>query len=333
MIFDELIQKLYEFIYMDEEDKFEYISLEQLVLAEKFCDIILKNSDFRYYKQEPRFKENFSIDKSIKYSKQFLESLKSEYSSKLSENIDKSILKFCSDDLSAQANVSFNNGEKNIYVPIRNNITDSQVITHEQIHDTNLVSEDVTPVWSYFSELPSLLAELLQIDFFKQNNFDLDELKKYKKVLMKFISYRALNVKVELGLLKGILINGYIDKSYVGDLFYELYEVCKDEEQIFVSVANSIDKLLYESVGEVFYFFDLRYVIGSVLASYLHDKILSNPDLKKDFADYNEIFSYYDFNNIFESMGLEFNPDREFDLTEESYKVLEKCFKKEVNRL
>lgn len=331
MVYNRINQSLYDFIYFKRKNgDYDYISLDQLVLSERFCDIILKNFSSSYVETRTKFKTKISKEKSIKYSKEFLESLDPNYSLRLLKNIDDEILNFSLSECISQANVFSNQGKNSINIPLRNNIIDSLIITHEQIHEV-IMNGDNTPVWSYFVEVPSLLSELLQVDYFKQYGFSSSELRNHKKDLISSILKRTLRLKVQIHMIKNILTYGYTDEFLMADICNELYAICENEELVMDCVDISVIKLFGED-DECFYFFDLRYIVGSVLAFYLHDIILNKPELKKEFAGYNEIFSYYSFRNVFESMGLEFKENAKFDLTEESYKKLEKSYKREINR-
>lgn len=329
-IYDNIIEKIYQFIYFDDIDN-DYITLEQLILAEKFCNIILYNFDFKNYCDDPKFKKKVSKESSIERSKEFLNVLSSEYGKKLIQNIDDKVMKFYNFGELFTGYASYIGGVKKIGVPLRNDYSDAFVITHEQIHDTTMHSADLSATWSYFSETPTMLSELLQADYMQKAGFDQREINKYKKFSLSGYVYRALMLKVQINLLKEILISGYIDAHTVRKILGEIYEICHDEDLTYDAFDESIDKLFHEE--EIFYFFDLRYVIGGVLSSYLHDKIIENNDLVKSFTEYNETFSNLDIQGVFESIDIEFSEENVLDLSEETYKKLEKSYKNELKRV
>lgn len=334
--YDELNEELYKFIFLDDEDE-EYLSIEQLVLAEKFCDILLYNFDFDMFCDDPKFLKKISKGSSVDYSKKFLEFLKPEYAEKLLKNIEKGVFSFCEIEEQEFGYASYIGGKKVISVPLRNDLSDTFIITHEEIHDTTFDSNEMSVSWSYFSELPTMLSELLQADYMEEMGIDSKEIRKYKKFSTSGYIYRALMLKVQINLLKQILTIGYIDCTYMSELLKELYEICYDEGLAYDAIDDSISKLFLEEkedeLYESFYFFDLRYVIGGVLSTYLHDKILEDKKLIKYFAEYNENFGSSDIQGVFESFGLDFEEKNCLDLSEKSYKNLEKSFVKELKRI
>lgn len=335
-LYDNLNEELYKFIFLDEIDE-EYLSIEQLILAEKFCNILLYNFDFSKFCDNPKFLKKISKKSSIKYSEDFLGFLKPEYAEKLLQNIDTGTFSFCSIEEQEFGYASYFDNKKVISVPLRNDISDSFIITHEEIHDTTFDSNEMSVAWSYFSELPPMLSELLQADYMEENGMDSKEIRKYKKFSTSGYIYRALMLKVQINLLKQILLVGYIDRVYIYELINELCDICHDQNLAYDAIDDSISKLFLEEqeqqLYESFYFFDLRYVIGGVLSTYLHDKILEDKRNLKYFAEYNENFGNLDIQGVFESLGLDFEEETCLDLSEKSYEVLEKSFVKEIKRI
>ena len=327
--YSKIIEELYNIIYFDEIDD-DYISMEQFVLAEKFCNIVLKNFNFNNFCDDPKFTKTFRKEKTVEYAKNFLNTLNLEYSDKLNGNIQNGILKFTTLDECNTGCVDAT-AEKKIRVPLRNDLSDTFILVHEQIHDTTMNNTDLSASWSYFCETPALLSEFLMKDFLKDCNINEKELKKYLRFGMSSIIYRALMLKVQISMLKEILTSGYIDKIFISNLVIEIFNICKTEYLTYDAIDDSITKLFQSN--ECFYFFDLRYVIGFVLSSYLHNMIIENPRLLKEFPKYNESFMKLDIQGVFESIGLNFGDGNMMDIIESDYEKLEKCYKKELNRV
>lgn len=328
-IYEKITEDLYKFIYNYEETN-TYISLEELILSEKFCNIILGNFNFKNYLVDFDFNKKININKSLEYTLKFLDSINLKYSNKLKENLNDGTLEFCEDTDDVSAYAYFKDGKRKIVAPIRNNISDTFAITHEQIHDITISEGAESISWSYFAEVPTFLIELLQADFMKKQNKKL-EINKYQKYSISSCIHRALKLKVAINLIKEILNDGCINKMTICDLFIEIYNICKDEDLTYEVIDMTLDSITNEE--EIFYFFDLRYIIGTLLGCYTHNKILDNPKLLKEFSEYNEMFYDLDIRQVFMSLGLYFDEDSFFDLDNDSYKKLEKSFKKELKRV
>lgn len=327
--YSNIIEKLYDLIYYDEIDD-GYLSMDQLILSEKFCNIILNSFNFKKFCMNPKFIKDISKEKTIEYTTAFLSSLKVDYVKRMNDNIKDGILKFTTIDECKTGFASMING-RNICVPLGYNLGDTFILTHEQIHDVTMTNVDLSETWSYFTETPTMLAELLEKDYLKAKGIDDRELKKYLRYSISGYTYRALMLKVQINMLKEILTNGYIDKIFLSNLIIEINNICHDEFLTCDAIDDSIVKLF--DGDECFYFFDLRYVIGGILSTYLHDKIISNPKLLKEFSKYNESFMDLDIQGVFESIGLNFTEDDIIDIIDTDYKKLEKCYKKELNRV
>lgn len=330
--YSDLTEKLYDFIYADEEDAAdEYICLEDLFLSEKFCNIILKAINISSMDEGPNFKKTIGIDKTIKYSEKFLETLSPEYAVKLMKNIDEEILTFPDYKEVSTAVAFLENGKNRIFVPLKHDISDTFILTHEQIHDTVLSVNNFTVAWTYFSETPTMLVELLQADYMIANNFDKREIKQFQKYSLAGYFSRALNLKVAIELIKEIHDNGYISKMTILNIIETLYNYCPNTEYCLFAINKAINDLYTDN--EPFYFYDLRYIIGGVLSFYLYEKVRKNPKLIKEFASYNENFSKLDIQGVFESIGLLFEKNTSLDLEKESYERLEQSFEKTLKRI
>lgn len=323
-----IIEELYNLIYFDEIDV-EYFSLNQLVLSEKFCNIVLNNFDFKKFCMDPKFIKSINKEKTIEYTTAFLSSLKVDYVKRLNDNIRDGILKFATIDECKMGYASMVNGRE-ICVPLKYDLSDTFILTHEQIHDTTMTKMDLPATWSYFSETPTILAELLEKDYLKANGINDRELKKYLRYSISGYVYRTLMLKVQIDMLKQILTNGYIDKIFLSNLILEINNICHDEYLACDAIDDSIAKLF--GYDECFYFFDLRYIIGIILSTYLHDKIIDNSKLLKEFSKYNESFMNLDIQGVFESIGLNFM-ENAMDIIDTDYKKLEKCYKQELSRI
>lgn len=326
--YSDIIEELYNFIYFDEIDD-GYLSLEQLVLSEKFCNMILNSFDFRNFCMDPKLIKTISKEKTIQYTTSFLSSIKEDYVVRMNDNIKDGILKFTTVDECKTGYITMVNG-RSICVPLRYDLSDTFTLTHEQIHDTTMTDENMSATWLYFTETPTMLAELLEKDYLKDNGINDRELKKHLRYTTSSYVYRALMLKTQIDMLKEILTNGYIDKFFLLNLIIEINDICHDEYLTCDAIDDSIAKLF--GYDECFYLFDLRYIIGGILSAYLHDKIIDNPKLLKEFSKYNESFMNLDIQGVFESIGLNFKED-EMDIIDEDYKKLEKCYKKELNRM
>lgn len=327
---DRINECLYRFLYDYASDE-NYFEMENLILSEKFCDLIIKNYNYKNYYADNNFRKYVSKLNAIKYANEFLRTLNPKYEEKLNQNISDGTTTFTTYEDVGEAFVDVVDDKKVMMIPIENDLIDSFALVHEQIHDTTMEVHEFSDVWDYFCETPSILSEFLMKDYLEKNNFDKKELNRISKSTKTSFAYIALLVKTEIMLLKEVLTTGYINKKSIFDITSEITNICGNEEITYEVFTHAIDELYdYENL---FYYYNLRYVIGDVLASYLHDKILKDPKLLKEFASYNEYFKNLDIEEVFMSIGLDMNEETYNDIDGESYKKLEKAYKEESKRV
>lgn len=327
---DRINECLYRFLYDYASDE-NYFEMENLILSEKFCDLIIKNYNYKNYYADNNFRKYVSKLNAIKYANEFLRTLNPKYEEKLNQNISDGTTTFTTYEDVGEAFVDVVDDKKVMMIPIENDLIDSFALVHEQIHDTTMEVHEFSDVWDYFCETPSILSEFLMKDYLEKNNFDKKELNRISKSTKTSFAYIALLVKTEIMLLKEVLTTGYINKKSIFDITSEITNICGNEEITYEVFTHAIDELYdYENL---FYYYNLRYVIGDVLASYLHNKILKDPKLLKEFASYNEYFKNLDIEEVFMSIGLDMNEETYNDIDSESYKKLEKAYKEESKRV
>ena len=208
---------------------------------------------------------------------------------------------------------------------------DSFLLTHEQIHATSM-DANITNRWIYFTELPTILSEMLLQDFLVDNKHSKNEIKKAIVIRNDDYIARTLCLKMQVDLIKTVIDEGCINKYNILDIINNCYNTTSNmnlTNYLFNDVLNKV----YGDSDEFFYFFDLRYTVGIIVASYLHDKIINNPALLREFSIFNENFKYWDIEQCFELIGLDLNLNNGvLDLSDESYKKLEKSYIKELRR-
>lgn len=74
-----------------------------------------------------------------------------------------------------------------------------------------------------------------------------------------------------------------------------------------------------------------RYIIGSLLSCYMHDRIENNPKYLCEFIETNSMMTNNYFESLINYLDLDIRDDNEYLLfTDKSLKKLEKCYKNEI---
>ncbi|HPF82917.1 MAG TPA: hypothetical protein PLV83_01955 [Bacilli bacterium] len=329
--YDELNSLIYNFIYFAYGDPENSIVREELDIDNQLCDIIINNYNFKNLKEKTKFKKKMDLNKTIELSKQFLNTIKKEYAAKLNENIEYGKILFPEyDNVMELGYVEVDeHNNKIILVKLLNNIRDIFSLTHEEIHDVVYNVDSITDTSNILCEVPTILSELLLADYVK-DKMNKNELINYKKEFLQVYAFTALNFKLQFLLIDEVITNGYIDKISLANIVLKIIEICNDESLAF-DILYRVRELSNEDMS--FYFQDLRYINGIVLASYLHDKILNNPKLIKCFSGYNETYFDKSIPQVFKSIGLDVVDEDLLKISEDSYNELEKSFQKELKRV
>ena len=274
----------------------------------------IRNDKTKYTKKVP-------LKKNIKYVSEFLYNLNPEYYEYLKLRLKDGTFIF-DEEAKENAYSTYDIIDKRriIYIPVLNTLEDSFSIVHELMHDMNLSVEDSlyeNISRYYFTEGISILSEYLLSDYLinkkvkdaKVNNEKIIYASRIKAVLTDF-NLRLVNHYIE---------NGYVTEADIVDIL-GLYNV---------SELPYLKETLEEIVdsGELTIVNEQRYVISSLISSYMYNRIhISNKNIQELF-DMNELIQNNDFQAILDYLGFDYN---DFDLTDKSYEMLRDNYKKFV---
>lgn len=318
-----LNQKIETFLYED-YPVFE----DDFLFEERLCNIIIENLYPMNHKNKVLFvpKKKISKKQVINYGDDFLKILNSEYSTSFNQILEEKQMRF---EITGEKSY-FDSIDNSFQIRMYNNISDVFTIVHEFLHSTNTKEELLNPTTSYYTECFSILGEFLVKDYLSEKYIQ------YRKDTQKvqknnFISIYQDNLclKVILEMLKKKIKGSEINEYQIFDIMNTIYQHQPNIEfiqTIFDEVVSEIlddDKYSFEDT----YISHVRNTVGIIFASYMYE-------LKdKDIWNLNDHLYQLEVADVISYLNLEFNSERAFDLTEDSYKKLEKSYKDNLKRL
>ena len=312
---------LYDFIYESEDP-----CIEDFYLVDNFKSIILDNK----IKLIPsNYHNRVNLERSIRHSYEFLKTIDRSYADKLMSNIENGVVHFYrrgkDDTTNAQIVVDETTNKSRILIPYNSTIEDSYAITHEQLHDTNMDPNNLNATCGLFTEMISFLGELLQRDYFQKKDIAPKEYRNNMKDSFYATKNYAVSMNMELDLIRRFLSKGFVT-------YQDMREICQNKtiEELEI-MSDQLEDILNN--GELNYYKSQMYIIGNVLACYLHQKILDNPKKIFEFTEVNQLINEFSVDNIFDYLELDMKDYKFLNLTPDSYKVLKKCYNNEIKRL
>lgn len=305
-------------IIEDNIHEYQIESIDELIFIRKLVAIIDRHPVYVKY---PKAKHFVKINKSFQYSYNFFKSFCPRYADYLLSLKEQGIFQIEKKKDSYAYSIC-EDGKHMIYLPIQNNIGDTYSITHETIHDITV--EDFSSLTrSFFCEVFSLLAEILQKDYFERTiqpkEYRMNNLGNIIGVYQK-----KTGIKLELLLIETYLEYGSIDFFHLAEIYQSLN---KTEQEI---ASYYLSHLVEE--GNLEYGFEQRYIVGYLFACYMHDQILKNPKKIQEFIELNDSLNEIPMDDFLDYLGLEYNENTFLDLTQESYDILEKSLVYELKR-
>lgn len=306
-------------------DFYQNIDFDYFDIIDKLANYIINN------KKELKIEKNKSkIDKkkSIRISKEFLDNIDKKYVLSLESALDNKRIYLNKIKKTNDTEFAFcDSNEDNIkymYIPYFNNSEDVYSLSHELIHYSDQTVEEITAFENSFCEVYSILSEFLLQDYLK-DNYNIKYINLNKKKLFKAIYQNALLVSFDINMIKAYLENGSLTKAKLLDII-GLYT---EEQQNILEYS-----IEYMQENNILCFdLDHRYILGVFFASYIHDKILENPKLLKEYYSISSQLDYYDAKDFIEFLDLNYKDSLNFDLEDESYEKLYKSYQKELKRI
>lgn len=313
-MYESLINAVNDYIEETGIDSFDDIALS-LHASEIFLDE--KDFNFRY-----KYKRKYSINQCEKLVREFLSLLNLSYLEHF--NMRKSdgtiIYDYSNPYETAYSCYNFEEERRVIYIPVTGTIEDAYSIVHELFHDINLDIEKTDSMSrNFFSECLSYLGELLFSDFLSSKGTF--ESKTVDNSNMFYMRRKALEVNFNLNLINLYLNNGYIDDFMIKNLIVSYPEQYIDDIREIIYFISSEEELTLEE--------EECYVLSSLVASYMYDRIKSDEKNLNELFDLNEVLSDYDMFQVLNYLGLDNDGT---DLTESSYNLLRNNYKKFIRR-
>ena len=255
----------------------------------------------------------------------FLRIIDSSYADYLIKRVNDGSMEFSTQFEVGQSLYNLKLQKRRIMIPIKYTIDDAYIIIHELLHDYNLDINNLSVARHLFTETISILGEILFKDYLKQNNLFVEDYQKRIKNDFWFIKRIAFKNDFEIKLMLYYLENGYIDKSVVSNILCDT-----NESYVFQANYSLMDANEFETMS-----LDIsqRYIIGGLFASYMHERILKNPQNIEEFKEINDIINYINFEDVVNYFDLEVENYDNFVLTDESVKRLQKSYNNELKRL
>lgn len=302
------------------DNLFDYLDgakLEELKLIKSLNDIVLRN---KFNQKILGYKEKMDLDYTASLAYTFFKYLSEDYASYFEKRLTDGTIKFSKDYLIGQSYYNHEIQRRVVEVPITRTIEDAFVMIHEVLHDMNLNPNDNTADRMLYTETISLLGEILFEDFLSMYNLHVKDGKRNIHNMFASVSTIAESNDFDLNLITEFIKNGYVDKSYFNSL-YSHYD-----SEIIEETINSLKSysLLQLEINQ-------RYIIGSLLSCYMHDRIKSNPKYLCEFIETNSMMTNNSFESLINYLDLDIKDNDEYLLfTNKSLKKLEKCYKNEI---
>lgn len=216
--------------------------------------------------------------------------------------------------------------ERKEKLKVKHNLKDSFDLLHEFIYLLQLQEKEIDLNNDYLIETFSILAEFLLQDYLESIYPKNEEI--YYPKINRFIYTNLFTVHmlVEFKLLQAFEKDGQIKKESLKEL-----EACNisGSELILQNLETILDDIL--SLQKISYPYHKKYLIGLVLACYIHRQILATPSLIHTFCFLIENLENISLKDFLETIGLSVKKRKgTYYLTQESYKVLKKYYIEEL---
>lgn len=204
-----------------------------------------------------------------------------------------------------------------IYIPVRGTLEDAFSIVHELFHDINLDEKQESITRMFYTEGISLLGEMLLEDYLVDNKI------KDAKIPINYSLYCAKSKAIELDFYIKLLLehleNNYVDTAGIINIL-ENYpsHYSSDLTSAMTKIVNN---------EELNMDFEQPYILGTLIATYMYDRIMNNKNNIMELFELNNELKNYTFDQVLDYLELDYN---EFDLNDNAYKKLEKCYKEYI---
>lgn len=208
-------------------------------------------------------------------------------------------------------------------ISLTNSIDDSFCLVHEFMHSTNL-EQKISLGREYLTESLSIFFEYLLYDYYC--NIDYPNKDYYKIKIINFLSTRD----------NAIVINN--DKTII-DLYLKNKQITfKNLKQNYSNDKEKYEeiKLMCDNYSKYYLgiFENKKYLLGTVLACYMHQRLLDDRKFIDKIFYLNENLNSLNLMECFEIIDLNFSiKDGEYNLDDHQYNYLIYCLKKELEEI
>lgn len=299
---------------------YEISSIDELRIQEKCSEIILSHPIKLYI---PEYKKKYSFEDSFWLSYKFLDQLEESYAELLVKRLNENafIVDYRKEAEEENAISTVINGEPKIYIPYRNSLDCSFMITHEFIHDMT-IKDGFNDTRTTFCEIFSIYAEMLQCEYFEK--IKIKEAIIRNRKLLDYIYVKALNMSFDIELIKIYLSNGYIKNSdietimkkynYDINLYYYFHNILTEQ-----SLSFSLEQ---------------RYIYGYLIAAYMMERNEQSKKNNQEFLELNENINKYRIDQFMNYLKIDATYDNGIlNLCDTSYKKLEESYIKYVKKI
>ncbi len=310
-----LNQLLCDFVYEDdwEDVDISFIrSLQNIITSQKVS--LLQQS----------YKTKMGIEKTKEYAHRFLRRLDRRYDDYFTLLLDTGVIHI-HDRMKRKlklSTMSITSSGKIIDIYATKTIEDAYTYVHEMMHSWNCDENNLTVTWHLMTEAFSILAESLQCDDMIGIH---PEAIKNKRDTYYALQIRAIILQFELDLVDLYMAHGYIDDDM---MLHYLKSKNRYEQGIIDLHLDWIEEngmLRFDSLQ--------RDIIGGVIASYMHNRILEHPKRIQEFIELNDHCNEIPFLDVLRYLDLEVEDEYSWILSKKSLQTLEKSYQKELKSL
>ncbi len=289
-------------------------SLQKIIISQRFS------------LQPKGYRKVVSIAQSQEYSHQFLKRLNKDYDDYFTYLLSSGRIRIYdrAKHPEATSQMVASPYGKMIHIYANKSIEDSYTYVHELMHDWNCFEFAPTVTWQLMTECFSILVENLQRDDMEKYNTH-PEYRKNKVATYYALRERAYILGFELELIDTYLKYGAIDDDMLFHMIDSRSGYERDVVRMHLNWIDENEALRFDSLQ--------RDVIGGVMASYMHERILEQPKRIVEFIELNNHCNEIPFLDVLRSLDLEVVDETSWMLSRSSLKKLERSYQKELKSL
>ncbi len=308
-------QLLQECLYEDFNDG-------DLSFLQSMSHIVLKP---RYYLREQIYRTKMGLNKSFALTQDFLSRFHGPYGEYFDTLVRHAKIHEHELDEDGISYMEITEDGKFIEFYPNQTIEDAYTLSHECMHSWNCDEENITDTWCLMTECFSIVMESLQQDYFRASKTFYPEYQKNKRDTYYALRNKALMMKFEMELIEFYRMFGYIDEDLLAHMFKGMSPL---EQEL------AYDDLEWMMKNHDLHIYALsRYVVGGVLASHMHQRILSKKRNIQEFIELNDYCNEILMEDVLRYLDLEVLDDETLQLSGKSLEQLSYHYQKELKSL